>query len=210
MLDDSLKNQLKNKFSKELKGKVKLILFGEGDDCTFCLEYKELVDEISSLSDKLSAEHYPISSQEKEKYGVEVAPSLVIYSEEHGTSATFCGVPSNHFFAIFLEDLVDASRGGPSLPKGTIEKIKSIDFPVKIRVLVSQTCPYCPPAVKVAHDFSLINPKIKAEMIDSALFPALRQRYRVMGVPKTVINDRIEFTGARPSDEVLGELLKLK
>lgn len=210
MLDEKLKEQIKKKFSSEMEGEVKLILFGEGEDCTYCREYGELVEELASLSDKLSFESFPFSANMHGKYGVDTAPSLVIYSEEHETSAIFCGPPGSHFFVVLLEDIVDASRGAPNLPKDIIEKARSIDFPVNIRVFASQSCPYCPPAVKAAHDFSLINPKIKAQMIDGSLFPALRQKYRVMGVPKTIINDRIEFTGARPPSELLEQILRLK
>lgn len=210
MLDEKLREQIRKKFSSEMKGDVKLLLFGEGDDCTYCPEYRELVEELASLSESLSSEIHPFSSPEREKYGVDIAPSLVVYSEEHNTSAIFCGPPGSHFFIVLLEDIVDASRGSPNLPKDLIEKVKSIDFPVLIRVFGSQSCPYCPPAVKAAHDFSLINPLIKAQMIDGSLFPALRQKYRVMGVPKTIINERIEFTGAQPPSELLKHVLKLK
>jgi len=105
---------------------------------------------------------------------------------------------------------VDASRGGPSISKDLIEKIAAIDFPVQLKVFASQTCPYCPPAVKVAHDFSLINPKIKAEMIDTSLFPELAQHYKVRGVPKTIINDSFQFGGAKPTSEVLDYVLQFK
>ncbi|MCP4647470.1 MAG: glutaredoxin [bacterium] len=210
MLDEQLKEQIKKKLSSEMKGDVKLILFGEGDDCSYCLEYKELVEELASLSENLSPEIYPFSSPEREKHGVDIVPSLVVYSEEHNSSATFCGPPSSHFFPILIEDIIDASRGSPSISKEIIEKVKSIDFPVKIRVFASQTCPHCPPAVKVAHDFSLINPKIKAQMINSSFFQELCQRYNVRGVPKTIINDKMEFTGAQPPSEFLKYLFKLR
>jgi len=210
MLDDQLKEQIKKKFSKELKGDVKLILFGKDDECTFCLEYMELVEELAGLSDLLSAEHHPISSAEAKEHRIELAPTLLIYSLEHKTGAAFCGPPGNHFFPVLLEDIVDASRGGPTLSKDLIEKAKAIDFSVRLRVFVSQSCPYCPPAVKVAHDFSLLNPKIHSEMIDGALFPQLRQQYRVMGVPKTIINDKIAVSGAQPAGEVLSQILRLK
>jgi len=210
MLDEALKEQIKKKFSKELKGDVKLILFGKENECTFCLEYNELVEELAALSDKISAEHYPVSSPKAKEHGIELAPSLLIYSPEHKTSAAFCGPPGNHFFPVLLEDIADASCGVPNISKDLIEKVKAIDFPVKIRVFVSQSCPYCPPAVKVAHDFSLINPKIHSEMIDGALFQELRQQYRVMGVPKTVINDKIELSGAQPPGEVLSQILRIK
>ena len=210
MLDEQLKEQIKKKFANELNGEVQLLLFGKDADCTFCQEYQELIDELASLSTKLSFKSYSISSPEAEKHGAELAPSLIVYSQEQGSSATFCGPPGNHFFIILLEDIIDASRGGPNIQKELIQKAKSINFPVKLRVFVSQNCPYCPPAVKVAHDFSLINPKIKAEMIDTALFRELAQKYHVRGVPKTVINDKIEFTGAKPPSELLSQLLHLQ
>ena len=39
-------------------------------------------------------------------------------------------------------------------------------------------------------------------------FIDLAQRYNVQGVPKTVINDRVEFTGALPEPRFVQEVLK--
>ncbi len=33
-------------------------------------------------------------------------------------------------------------------------------------------------------------------------------RYQVMGVPKTVIDDRVEFVGAVPEDEFVAQVLE--
>lgn len=209
MLDEELKKQLSNKFSSELKGNVKLLLFGQENDCTFCRELEEFTEEIASLSDKLSHESYPLSSPERTKHGVERAPSLVVFSEENNTSATFCGVPGNHFFLTFIEDIVDASRGSPRISGDLLEKAKSIDFPVKLMVFVSQSCPYCPPAVKAAHDISLANPMVKAEMVDTALFRQLAQKFMVMGVPRTIINNKSQVAGAQPLSELLSQVLSV-
>lgn len=52
------------------------------------------------------------------------------------------------------------------------------------------------------------NPKVRADVIEASEFPHLVQRYRVMGVPKTVINERVEFAGAVPEARFLAEVLK--
>jgi hypothetical protein len=39
-------------------------------------------------------------------------------------------------------------------------------------------------------------------------FPDLAARYRVMGVPKTVVNDRVEFVGAVPEGEFVRHVLE--
>ena len=41
-------------------------------------------------------------------------------------------------------------------------------------------------------------PHVQAEVIEANEFPELSQHYGVSGVPKVIINDRLEFTGAIP------------
>ncbi len=40
--------------------------------------------------------------------------------------------------------------------------------------------------------------KVTADVVEVSEFPHLAQRYRVFAVPKVVINDTLEFEGARP------------
>jgi hypothetical protein len=41
---------------------------------------------------------------------------------------------------------------------------------------------------------------ISADVVDSSEFPTLAQTYSVIGVPKVVINEKIEFVGAFNED----------
>lgn len=50
----------------------------------------------------------------------------------------------------------------------------------------------------MAHQMAMEFPHVQAEVIEANEFPELAQRYGVSGVPKVVINDRLEFTGAIP------------
>jgi protein-disulfide isomerase len=50
--------------------------------------------------------------------------------------------------------------------------------------------------------------KVKAECIEATEFPELSQRYRVMAVPKIVINDKVQFEGALPEPQFLAAVLK--
>ena len=52
------------------------------------------------------------------------------------------------------------------------------------------------------------NPFIVADVVEANEFQTLSERYRVMSVPKTVINDRVEFVGAQPEQKVLEALQK--
>ena len=50
------------------------------------------------------------------------------------------------------------------------------------------------------------NPLITADVVEANEFPTLSERYRVMSVPKTVINDQVEFVGAQSEQKVLQAL----
>jgi predicted DsbA family dithiol-disulfide isomerase len=43
--------------------------------------------------------------------------------------------------------------------------------------------------------------RVTADVIEAMEFPDLARRYAVRGVPKIVINDRVEFVGAQPETE---------
>ena len=102
---------------------------------------------------------------------------------------------------------MDASSRKTHLSEETIQKVKSIDRDVHIQVFVTPTCPYCPRAVRTAHQMAMINGRIKADMVESIEFPELANRYAVMAVPKIVINENVSFEGALPEAEFLEYVL---
>ena len=53
------------------------------------------------------------------------------------------------------------------------------------------------------------NPNITAYSVEATEFPDLARRYRVTGVPKTVVNDDIGIMGALPQDEFIQQALDL-
>lgn len=52
------------------------------------------------------------------------------------------------------------------------------------------------------------NEHIVADTIEASEFPHLSQQYRVMSVPKIVVNEKVEFVGALPEERYLREVLK--
>ncbi len=45
---------------------------------------------------------------------------------------------------------------------------------------------------------------VTADVIEVSEFPQLGERYQVYGVPKTVINEAVQFEGARPEAAMIG------
>lgn len=52
------------------------------------------------------------------------------------------------------------------------------------------------------------NAHVTAEIVEATEFPDLSQRFRVMSVPKIVVNESTEFVGALPEDRYLKEVMK--
>ena len=186
-------------------GSARLLTFGTRDEsnCQYCDQVKQLSAELAEISNgRVRAEHYVLEEAMglAERLRVKRAPAMVVTDAKGELALKFYGVPSGHEFGALLEDLADAAGGdGPGLGPETVQFLQRLEEPVHLQVFVTPSCPYCPRAVRMAHQFSRANPKmIDAEMIESMEFPELSEKYSVMAVPKVVINEDVGFEGALP------------
>ncbi len=59
----------------------------------------------------------------------------------------------------------------------------------------------------MAHKLAIENEHVTADVVEVSEFIDVAQRYRVQGVPKTVVNDRVEIMGALPEPRFVQEVL---
>jgi hypothetical protein len=50
--------------------------------------------------------------------------------------------------------------------------------------------------------------QVVADVVEATEFPQLVQKYQLMGVPKTVVNEQVHFEGALPEPRFLQQVLK--
>ncbi len=194
---------------KGLKNPVKLINFTQELECQFCRETRQVLTELAQLSDKISLEVYnfQLDKEKVEKYQVDKIPATVIEGEKD-YGIRFYGGPFGYEFATLLMDIVDVSKGETDLKPETKEGLKKIDRKVHLQVFASPTCPFCPRAVSLAHKFAMESDFITADMIEAVEFPHLVNKYGVMGVPKTIINETDSIDGAVSEEIILSEIMK--
>ncbi|MBN2477821.1 thioredoxin family protein [Candidatus Micrarchaeota archaeon] len=207
VLNDSLKEQIKAKL-KEVEGDVDIIFFKPKEGCQFCADTEEIANAMNELSGgKVGVDIFTFeeNKDKAKEYEVNEAPVIVLKGKEK-RHIQFHGIPSGYEFGSFLQMIIDISKGKPNLPGGLMEDIKSINYPVHIRVFVTPTCPYCAPAAKSAMDFALLNPGIKADIYEAIEYRQLASKYAVMGVPKIVINEELTLEGAYPPDIILKKI----
>lgn len=60
----------------------------------------------------------------------------------------------------------------------------------------------------MAHKLAIENEHITADVVEVSEFIDVAQLYRVQGVPKTVVNDRVEIVGAVPEPRFVQQVLE--
>jgi hypothetical protein len=58
----------------------------------------------------------------------------------------------------------------------------------------------------LAHNLAIASDMVTADMVEAIEFPHLSQKYRVMGVPRSVINETVHQEGAAPELMLLERL----
>ncbi|MGB9765648.1 MAG: protein disulfide oxidoreductase [Candidatus Saccharicenans sp.] len=221
LLNQEVRDFTQKKFEAELINPVNLVYFTKEksplivpgkeptDDCLYCKETKQLLEELTSLSDKIKLMVYDFDKdQDKVKeFQVDKVPAILIINDQDN-GIRFFGIPSGYEFMSLLEAIVDVSRGETELNAKTKEALKKLNKAVEIKIFVTPTCPYCPMAVRLGHQMALESPLVTASMIEATEFPELAQKYEVYGVPKTIFNESVTLEGAVPEEAFLENLLK--
>lgn len=189
----------------DMKDPITLVYFTDGT-CQTCLETGQLLNEIAALNAKITLEvhNFNTDADAVKLYDVKRIPFFVVLDKD-GTDrgVRFSGIPAGHEINSFLSALMEMSGAAPNFPQDILDRIAKIDKPVDIKVFVTLTCPHCPGAVQTAHLLAMNNKNIRGEMIEAQTFADLSRKFKVSGVPKIVINDKLELLGDQPPENFL-------
>jgi len=201
LLPDDKKEVLRNELKEKMVDPVSIIMFTQEVECRFCSDTRQLVQEFQTLSDKIKVEVYDFMADgdKAKQYGIEKIPALAIVGKKD-YGVRIYGIPYGYELQTLVEAIVNVSKGTTDLSEKTRSILADVKAPVHIQVFVTLTCPHCPTAAAVAHKLAIESDFVRADVIDSSEFPQLAQKYSVMGVPKIVINEKVEFVGAFSED----------
>ncbi|MCB8979355.1 MAG: thioredoxin family protein [Ardenticatenaceae bacterium] len=210
LLDNDTRNQLTEMF-QSLDKPVKMVVFTQEMECQYCKETREIAEELSALSDKISLEVYDFvaDSDLAQQYGVDKIPATVILEggqDGKDFGIRYYGIPSGYEFSSLIHDVMMISEGDPQLSQEMTDWLAELKTPVHLQVFVTPTCPYCPQAVLLAHRLAMASDMVQADMVEATEFPHLSNKYQVMGVPRTVINETVFQEGAAPEMLLLDKL----
>lgn len=148
LISERDKTYLRDRFQKELQDEVKIVyftqrelpLFVPGQECHYCRETREILEEVSSLSEKLHLEvhDFVADGEVVQKYRIDKIPATVLAgAADYGVR--YYGIPSGYEFSTLIESLIDVSRGASALSQETREELRKLDRDVHIQVFVTPT-----------------------------------------------------------------------
>ena len=215
MITEDIAKPVQEVFS-ELESGVEILLFGKEDNCEYCGEIGQLIEEVSELSDRINFQILDLEMDGvmAKEYHVEQAPTLVILSnkdeELKDYGVRLLGAPAGHEFTTLIHDILFISKLRTDLTDETKTFLKNLQTPLLLQVFVTPTCPYCPQAVLLAHQMALESDMVQAEMVESTEFYELANRYQVSGVPQTTINAGAgRVVGAVPENVLIEKIQNL-
>ena len=194
-----------------LKNPVKLLMFTQELECEYCRETRMIAEEVAELSDSISLEVYNFVTDEEvaEQYDIDKIPAIAVLGdgeEPIDYGIRYYGIPSGYEFSSIIEDVMMVSQGESGLSEATKTQVAELTEPLHLQVFVTPTCPYCPRAVRLAHQLAVESDLIRADMVEAIEFPHLSVKYQVQGVPRTVINETVHVEGAVPEPMLMTKL----
>lgn len=151
LMSDEDRGFLQKHFQQELQQPVKIHYFTQRQsplvipgvqvqECAYCKETHQLLEEITSLSPNLQLEvhDFVAEAQLAQTLGVDKIPATVLESDGRN-NLRYYGIPSGYEFATIIEGIVDVSRGDSELSTKTKEALAALAEDVHIQVMVTPT-----------------------------------------------------------------------
>lgn len=193
MLDNALKQQLSS-YLENLKTPVELVAYlSDGDAST---KIAGLVDDIKGLSDKIQVSEDRDSDVRR--------PAMGVRSTVADTELRFAGLPLGHEFTSLVLAILHSGGHPMKIEPSLIEQVRELEGDYHFETYISLSCQNCPNVVQALNMMAAINPNIRHEMIDGALFQEEVDAKKVMAVPSVFLNGK-SFAQGRIS---LADILK--
>jgi glutaredoxin-like protein len=143
-LNDNVKGQVREALA-QMQHPVQVLFFGSKENCDYCNDTRQLVEEVCALSDKLSLSIYDTLSDAAvaTQHHVDKTPGLVIAVKDCDAITDFgirlAGIPAGHEFTSLIQDILLVSSRNSGLSEQTRETLQGLKEPVNLQVFVTPT-----------------------------------------------------------------------
>lgn len=194
MLDINIQTQLKAYFEKIVEP---IVLTATLDDSSKSTEMLALLNQVAELSDKISLKNDGTNQQ---------VPSFNISKVDSDARVTFSGLPMGHEMTSFILAILQVSGYPPKVEEHILEQIRSLNSSMHFQTFISLSCHNCPDVVQALNLMAALNPNIRHEMIDGAIFQNLVNQHQIMAVPTVLLNGQAFGQGRMSVEEIIAKL----
>jgi len=197
MISEADRAALERKFSLGMKDEVTIELFVDGG-IAMSKQLSELANALGDLNDKIKVsvrETLDGKDQRLKDLRLENWPVLVL-TKGDSSRIRYYGLPIGYELPAITDAIVELSMAKTPLSPKARGMLSTVRRKANIKVFVLTTCPFCPTVARHAFRAAIESPRVTSEVIDSQMFPDLATRHSVMGVPKIILNDNLDITGA--------------
>ena len=196
MLDQSILQQVKDIFQQlESVYTFRISYDPEREESAQLIEF---LNDLITSSSKLQSEF------------AEVRPGALEFAllkDGEETGIVFRGIPNGHEFTSLLLAILNADGKGKNLPdEGITRRIRALQGDIRLQTYVSLVCTNCPDVVQTLNIMTLLNPNIRHEMVDGALFQEEVNKLNVQAVPAVFANGKLIHVGRGSLGELLDKL----
>ncbi len=178
--------------------------------CMDCGQFMSLLRIYEGNSNgKLTIEELSIDDNPEfaKKYAIQRVPTVLFIDDEGREVIRYLAAPQGGEIQPFVQAIF-AFAGAPNYYEATIKQNLDRIKPSTIKVMVTNSCPYCPTVATTANLFAIASDgKIRTIIIDIATNPDIGQYYDAAGVPYTIINDQKAISGMVGADMILRSLI---
>ena len=145
LLNEDVSNQVKDVLSEMMQSPVRVLFFSGKENCEYCDQTRQLLEEIDSLNAGLNLENFDIvlDAEAATKHNVSEVPAIVIAGLENEQlidyGIRFLGIPAGHEFTSLINSIIMVSRREAGLNPSTKEFLAKLDKEILLRVFVTPT-----------------------------------------------------------------------
>ncbi|MCK9534312.1 MAG: alkyl hydroperoxide reductase subunit F [Pseudomonas sp.] len=194
MLDANLKAQLQAYLEKVTQP---FEIVASLDDGAKSTELKNLLEEIASMSDKITLR---TDGDDARK------PSFALNRINGEISLAFAGIPMGHEFTSLVLALLQVGGHPSKLAQDVIEQVANLEGEFNFETYFSLSCQNCPDVVQALNLMAVLNPNIRHVAIDGALFQDEVAQRQVMSVPMVFLNGEMFGQGRMGVEEILAKV----
>ncbi|RAN81380.1 alkyl hydroperoxide reductase subunit F [Bacillus sp. SRB_336] len=194
MLDANLNAQLKAYLEKVTQP---IEIVASLDDSAKSAELNELLEEIASLSERITLVRRDDDARK---------PSFAINRVGTDIGVRFAGIPMGHEFTSLVLALLQVGGHPSKTAADVIEQVRNLDGEYKFETYFSLSCQNCPDVVQALNLMSVLNPNIQHVAIDGALYQDEVDARQIMSVPTVYLNGEVFDQGRMSLEQILAKI----